>query len=84
MYYYKKGSTYMASKSEVSGADVISKEEYERIKAIVNQRPMPPDGYGYRLTADLSWELYELPKEADPELTAEEALNIITGGGSNA
>lgn len=84
MFCYKNGSTYTASHTEIAGAEAITQEEYERIKAIVNQRPMPPDGYGYRLTSDLSWELYELPKEADPELTAEEALNIITGGGSNA
>ena len=84
MYYYKRGSTYMASHSEVPGADAITQAEYERVKATVDQRPVPPDGYGYRLTADLTWELYELPEEADPELTAEEALDIIVGGGSDA
>ena len=84
MYYYKRGSTYMASHSEVPGADEITQAEYGRVKAIVDQRPVPPDGYGYRLTADLTWELYELPEEADPELTAEEALDIIVGGGSDA
>ena len=80
MYYYKRGSTYIASHSEVPGADEITQAEYGRVKAIVDQRPVPPDGYGYRLYADLTWELYELPKEADPELTAEEALGIIVGG----
>ena len=84
MYYYKRGSTYMASHSEVPGADAITQAEYERVKAIVDQRPVPPDGYGYRLSADLTWELYELPEDADPELTAEEALDIIVGGGSDA
>lgn len=83
MYYYKRGSTYMASYSEVPGADAITQAEYERVKAIVDQRPAPPDGYGYRLTTDLTWELYKLPAD-DPELTAEEALDIILGGGTDA
>ncbi len=84
MFYYKQGSTYTASPTEIVGAEAISQAEYERVKDIVDQRPVPPDGYGYRLYADLTWELYELPKEADPELTAEEALDIIVGGGSDA
>ena len=83
MYYYKRGTTYMASHSEVPGADEITQAEYGRVKAIVDQRPVPPDGYGYRLTTDLTWELYELPAD-DPELTAEEALDIILGGGTDA
>ena len=71
MYYYKRGGTYLASHSEIAGADAIPQAEYERVKSIVNQRPTPPDGYGYRLTADLTWELYELP-ETDEETTAED------------
>lgn len=84
MFYYKRGSTYTASPTEIAGAEAISQQEYKRVKAIVTQKPTPPEGYGYRLTADLTWELYELPEEADPELTAEEALDIILGGGEDA
>lgn len=84
MYYYKKGSTYIASPVEITGADAISHAEYDRIKTIMHQKPIPPEGYGYRLTADLTWEPYELPEETDPELTAEEALDIVVGGGANA
>lgn len=84
MFYYKQGSTYAASPTEIASAEVISQQEYERVKAIVNQKPDPPEGYGYRLTADLTWELYELPEESDPVLTAEEALDIIVGGDSDA
>ena len=83
MFYYKQGSTYVASSTEIAGAEAVSQQEYGRVKAIVDQRPVPPDGYGYRLTADLTWELYELPAD-DPELTAEEALDIILGGGTDA
>ena len=84
MYYYKQGSTYIASKSEVSGADVISKEEYERIKSIVDQRPVPSEGHEYRLIEKLIWELYDLHDEEDPELIAEDVLGIILGGGKDA
>lgn len=84
MFYYKRGSTYTASPTEIAGAEAISQQEYKRVKTIVNQKPTPPEGYGYRLTDELAWELYELPQEADPELTAEEALDIIVGGGSDA
>lgn len=80
MFYYKQGSTYVARIMEIVDAEAISQQEYERVKAIVNQKPTPPEGYGYRLTVGLTWELYELPEEADPELTAEEALDIILGG----
>lgn len=73
MFYYKKGGTYMASHTAIPTADEISKEEYGRIKAIIDNRPTAPIGYGYRLTAELEWELYELPPvEEDEEVTAED------------
>lgn len=62
----------------------ITEAEYNNIMQIVDNRPVPPEGYGYRLTPGLTWELYELPAPPDetgaPELTAEEALDIILGG----
>lgn len=79
MYYYKKGSTYIASETAMN-AEAITKEEYDRIKAIIENRPVAPKGFAYRLTADLEWELYELPAVEDPELTEAEALDIILGG----
>lgn len=87
MYYYKKGGTYVASHVKISTADEITESEYNEIREIIRNRPTAPDGYGYRLTEDLQWELYELPteEETDEELTDSEALNIIVnGGGVNA
>lgn len=73
MFYYKKGGTYMASHTAIPTADEISKEEYGRIKAIIDNRPTAPIGYGYRLTAELEWELYEMPvEEVEEEATAED------------
>lgn len=77
MHYYKKGSTYIASETAMD-ADAITKEEYDRIKAIIDSRPTAEDGFAYRLTADLEWELYEIP--VSEEITDEEALDILLGG----
>lgn len=45
----------------------ITEEKYNEIMTILKNRPSAPDGYSYRLTEDLQWELYELPKEETDE-----------------
>lgn len=42
-----------------------TEKEYLRVKETVRNKPIAPDGYGYRLTVGLEWELYELPASAD-------------------
>ena len=79
MFYYKNGGTYVASHVEIPTAEEITETEYNRIKSIVSNRPTAPDGFAYRLTAEMEWELYELDLE-DPELTEAEVLDIILGG----
>lgn len=58
-----------------------SDSNYEDVLNAINNRPTAPDGYGYRLREDLTWEQYELPvvEETEEELTNEEAYNIIMG-----
>lgn len=58
----------------------IPETQYSEILSMLRNRPTAPDGFAYRLTKELQWELYELPVEEEPELTAEEALAIILGG----
>ena len=58
----------VASGARVSG-EIISREEYERIRAAIMDRPEPVPGYGWRLREDLQWEQYELPP--GPELPEE-------------
>lgn len=58
----------VASGTHLSG-EIISREEYERIRAAIAAKPTAPAGYGYRLREDLRWELYELPP--GPELPEE-------------
>lgn len=59
----------------------IAQEEYENILSIIRNRPTPEAGYTYKLRTDLTWELTEAPVvDDDPDITADEALNIILGG----
>lgn len=46
-------------------------EEYQRIEAALRDRPTAPEGYDYRLTTSLEWELYQLPEPATDEEDAE-------------
>ena len=63
----------------------VSEDEAATIRDTLTRKPTPPVGFGYRLKTDQTWELYELPTEdPDPDLTAEEALSIIMGGGEYA
>lgn len=50
------------------GDDEITEQEYAEIYAVIESRPEPPQGFDYRLKADLTWELVELPPvvEEDP------------------
>lgn len=52
----------------------ISEEKYTEILNMIRNKPTAPDGYGYRLTDNLKWEIYELPAEdqVDEEATAED------------
>lgn len=66
-----------------NGGVEITAEEYRAILDTLRNKPTPPAGFDFRLKADLSWEQYELPAaDPNPELTAEEALEIIAGGGA--
>lgn len=60
----------------------ITAEEYERIKKAISASPTSPEGYDYRLTESLEWELYELPPidPVEEEISDSEALAIILGG----
>lgn len=80
MRYYKLvNSRYITQIGTGFGGEEITAEEYYAIMDIFKSIPTAPDGHAYRLKADLTWELYELPV-VEEELTAEEALVIILGG----
>ena len=59
----------------------ITAEEYTNILSMLRNPPAAPEGWAYRLTVALEWELEELPPvDEDPEISAEEALAIMLGG----
>ena len=61
-------------------ATEITAGEYSMIMDLVHNIPSAPDGHGYKLKNNLTWELYELPPiPEDDEISDLEALNIITG-----
>lgn len=56
----------------------ITVAEYDHILSVIRSKPTAPDGYGYRLTDGLEWELYELPvEETDEEVSESEALTEL-------
>lgn len=54
-----------------SGGEKISEQEYNSILEKINNRPEAPEGFSYRLTTAMEWELCEIPKT---EPTTEEEI----------
>ena len=52
----------------------ITADEYDHILNIIRNKPTAPDGYGYRLTDGIEWELYVLPVETDEEVSDGEVM----------
>ena len=62
MRYYKTiDSGYLVLIGTGFGGEEITAEEYHNITKVISDVPTAPDGHAYRLKADLTWELYELP-----------------------
>ena len=57
----------------------ITEEEYSIIKAVIENAPKAPEGYYYRLTETLEWELCEMPtfKETATEGDYQTALESL-------
>lgn len=41
----------------------ITREEYDRVLALMKQKPVAEEGYSYRFTDDDKWERYKVPVE---------------------
>lgn len=53
----------------------------DTIRRAINNPPEIPQGFGARMKTDLTWDLYKIEEPMQEEdLSAEDALNIITGG----
>ena len=86
MKYYKNvvdGYLISLEKREtVTTGTEITEAEYNHINSLLADRPTAPDGFSYRLSANLEWEQYEFPTvdDVDEDISEAEALDIILGG----
>ena len=71
MLYKYINDKYIIGVGTGSGGEEITEQEYNNILDKINNRPEAPEGYAYRLTTAMEWELCETPKT---EPTAEEEL----------
>ena len=83
MGFYKilKGG-YILGVAKSNGNGNITEAEYNSISAAIRSQPVAPDGYQYRLTTELEWELSEIPvvNPTEEEISEAEALAILLGG----
>lgn len=61
--YKEAADGYIAGIGTGFGGTEITQEEYNCILAAIQTRPEPPEGYDYRLTDALEWELAERTAE---------------------
>ena len=54
--------------------DEITEDEYNEILDKINNRPTAPEGFTYRLTASLEWELHKLPPIENNEEFEDEVI----------
>lgn len=81
MRYYKMIiDGYLVAVGSGSGGEEITAEEYAELLNIIHTKPSAENGYDYRLKADLTWELYELPiiEEEQTTYTAEQLAEMTT------
>lgn len=83
MKYVKQSENgYIVSIGIDSYGEEITEAEYNEILAVISNKPMPMEGYDYRLKEDLTWEEYEvpvIPPSPDDEITADELVEMIRG-----
>lgn len=61
MYKYINNGYIIGIGSGAGAGDEITEDEYNEILDKINNRPTAPEGFTYRLTTALEWELVELP-----------------------
>lgn len=79
MYYKIINSGYLVVVGTGNGGIPITEEEYKTLITHIRNKPEAPEGYGYRLKEDLTWELYELPIVPEEEISSDELMTMIEG-----
>lgn len=62
MFYKYINDKFIIGVGTGSGGEEINEQEYNTILDKINNRPEAPEGYSYRLTTAMEWELAEIPK----------------------
>lgn len=62
MFYKYINDKFIIGVGTGSGGEEITEQEYNNILDKINNRPEAPEGYSYRLTTAMEWELAEIPK----------------------
>ena len=79
MRHYKRiENGYIVGIGTGAGGVEIAEEEYDSLLEHIRSKPEAENGYSYKLKADLTWELYELPHvEITDEITDAEFMQMI-------
>ena len=78
-YYMIVEGNYIVAVGTGDGYTEISKEVYDDLMYRIENRPVAPEGYKYRLRTDYEWELVEKVIEEE-ELSDDDLLNILLEG----
>ena len=62
MFYKYINDKYIIGVGIGTDGEEITEQEYNAILGKINNRPEAPEGYSYRLTTAMEWELCEVPK----------------------
>ena len=62
MFYKYINDKFIIGVGTGAGGEEITEQEYNSILDKINNCPEAPDGYSYRLTTAMEWELAEIPK----------------------
>ena len=62
MFYKYINDNFIIGVGTGAGGEEISEQEYNSILDKISNRPEAPEGYSYRLTTAMEWELCEVSK----------------------
>lgn len=74
----KDGYVISIGTAEKSVGIEITEAEYNEILDLIRNKPQAENGYDYKLKADLTWELIEVPVEEEPQAYTAEQLAEMT------
>ena len=74
MYKYINNGYIIGVGTGAGAGEPITEDEYNKILDKINNRPTAPEGFTYRLTTALEWELCELPPLENNEDSEDELI----------